>query len=139
MPSSSTGQHVPLSLYKENIKRILRHPSVTSQQPRLILVTPPPVDEYQLEQSQLLKGTTEVLRTAEHTKLYADACRDVGNEIGVVVLDLWSAFMLKAGWIPGQPLSGSKAVVKSLIFQNLFTDGTQNCKHYTRILTDNVF
>ena len=93
------------------------------QQPRLILVTPPPVDEYQLEESQLLKGTSEILRTAEHTKLYADACREIGNEIGVVVLDLWSAFMSKAGWSPGQPLLGSKDVIRNLIFQSLFTDG----------------
>ena len=123
MPSSSTGQHVPLTQYKENLKRILVHPSLAVHQPRLILITPPPVDEYQLEESHHLNGSCEILRTADHTRLYADACREVGKELGVVVLDLWSAFMSETGWSPGQPLPGSKATVKDLIFQDLLSDG----------------
>jgi hypothetical protein len=36
------------------------------------LITPPPVDEYRLEESDKEKGVHEIRRTAEHTKLYAD-------------------------------------------------------------------
>ena len=89
----------------------------------MIMITPPPVDEYQLEESQLLYGTAEVQRTAEHTKLYADACREVGVELDVVIIDLWSVFMAKAGWQKGAPLPGSKSIARSQVLQHLLHDG----------------
>lgn len=51
--------------------------------------------------------------------MYAQAVRDVGAELGsaggaaggdVAVLDLWGCFMRVAGWVPGEPLVGSKDV-----------------------------
>ena len=92
MPGGPTGQHVPLDQYKRNVQAILRHPLVSGQKPRLILITPPPFDEHQWGDG---------IRTAEHTRKYADTCRQAGEELGVVVLDLWSVFMVKAGWKPG--------------------------------------
>ena len=89
----------------------------------MILLTPPPVNEYQLEAADLAEGRTGPLRSAEHTKKYADACRDVGAEVGVVVLDVWSVFMAKAGWKEGEPLVGSKKVARNEVLERLLSDG----------------
>lgn len=118
-----TGQHVPLNEYKNNLKAILEHPSVVAQKPRLILLTPPPVNEYQLEEAELIFGSKDPIRLAEHTKKYADACREVGGELGVVVLDVWSIFMAKAGWKEGQPLVGSKKIARNEVLEKLLNDG----------------
>lgn len=97
-----------------NVQAIVRHPLVSSHTARLILITPPPFDEHQ---------SGDGIRTAEHTKKYADACRQVGKELGVAVLDLWLVFMTKAGWKPGQPLAGSKAAERNKVLGELLHDG----------------
>lgn len=122
LPGSPTGQHVPLNEYKKNLKAILEHSSVVAQKPRLILLTPPPVNEYQLEEAMLFADMPP-MRSAEYTKEYADACRQVGAEAGVVVLDVWSIFMAKAGWKEGEALVGSKKVARSEVFDKLLSDG----------------
>ena len=72
---------------------------------KIILVTPPPVDEYQLHGFPNLD-----CRAAERTKSYADACPEVGNELGVAVLHLWDIMMRKAGGEgkEGEELVGSR-------------------------------
>ena len=115
-----------MDIYKQNLREIIQHPCVTTQQTRLILVTPPPIDEYSLEISDAAKGILGVRRTAEHTKLYADACKEVGQDLRVpelAILDLWSIFMDAAGYEPGKPLPGSKKTVKSPILGQLLSDG----------------
>ena len=114
---------MPLHEYKKNLKAILEHPSVVAQKPRLVLLTPPPVNEYQLEEADLFVEYDDPLRLAEHTKKYADACREVGVEVGVVVLDVWSIFMAKAGWKAGEVLVGSKKVARNAILEKLLSDG----------------
>ena len=123
LPGTSTGQHVPIYRYIENLKLILTHSTIKEQEPRLILVIPPPVDEYQLEESGLESGKSEIQRTAEHTKKYADACRKVGADLNMAAVDLWSIFMAKAGWKHGQPLIGSKSVERSKTLGVLLSDG----------------
>ena len=120
---NTTGQHVPLELYKQNLRDIAMHPSITAHQPRLILVTPPPIDEALHEASGLAKGFREPRRTAEHTKLYANACREVGAELQIAVLDLWSIFAELAGWRGGLPLVGSKTVASNDLLVALLRDG----------------
>jgi len=123
LPSSSTGQHVHLDKFKLNLKQIASHDMVKIHQPTIIFITPPPVDEYAMEVDSLLKGFTEVTRTAEHTKRYADACREVGKELGVAVVDLWTAIMKKAGWQEGDTLPGSKTAPRSPVLGSLLLDG----------------
>lgn len=82
------------------------------------------MDEYRLEEPDPYNGVPERLRTAEHTKQYADACREVGAEMSVVVLDLWSIFMAEAGWKEGEPLPGSKKTERNSVLGELLTDGT---------------
>jgi hypothetical protein len=62
-------------------------------------------------------------RTASNTKLYADACREVGAELGVTVVDIWTAFMTSVGWEEGKPLDGSKDVPRNPDLENLLSDG----------------
>lgn len=123
MPTSPTGQHVPLEKFKQNLKDIIGHEAVKPHQPTVILITPPPVDEYALELRDLLKGSTGVTRTAEHTKKYADACRDVGSEMGSTVVDLWTAIMARAGWQAGDALPGSKTVPRNQVLRDVLRDG----------------
>ncbi|CAF9924581.1 MAG: hypothetical protein ALECFALPRED_002790 [Alectoria fallacina] len=138
LPGSATGQHVPLNEYKKNLRDILDHPSVVAQKPRLILLTPPPVNEYQLEVAELLRGYKDRLRTAEHTKEYADACRQVGAEAGVAVLDVWSIFMAKAGWREGEPLIGSKKLARNEVLEKLLVDGLHFRPDAYRLLYDSM-
>ena len=114
---------MPLDDYKKNLKEIVTHNVVKSQAPKIILVTPPPVCEYLLEEFDPAQGTNEKLRTATHTKSYADACREVAMELGVAVLDLWSIFMKEAGWSIGHPLEGSKEVPQNMVLKDLLRDG----------------
>lgn len=89
-----------------------------AQSPRIVIITPPPVNEYQLPDQPCLS------RTAAFTKLYADAARDVGRSFGVPVADIWSRFMKEAGWREGQPLVGSREVPNSEKLQSFLTDGS---------------
>lgn len=96
---------------------------VKAQQPTVILITPPPVDEYALEVRDLLEGSPGMTRTAEHTKKYADACRDVGSETGTTTVDLWTAIMARAGWQVGDALPGSKSVPRNQVLRDVLRDG----------------
>lgn len=125
LPGSESGQHVPLELYKENLRRIIRHPMVQAQHPRLILVTPPPVNEYALEESDAAKGIFGIRRTAEHTMAYANACTEVGRELGVFVSDLWTWCMTGACYEPGDPLPGSKKTARNTFLDQVLLDGKQ--------------
>jgi len=124
LPGSSSQQHVPLDHFKQNLRDIVKNDSVRGHQSSTILITPPPVDEYGLEAAGLLNGTTEVSRTADHTKKYADACVEVGREMKVPVLDLWSVLMTRAGWKQGDSaLPGSKAEPKNAVLAEMLSDG----------------
>ncbi|KAJ5815661.1 Esterase SGNH hydrolase-type subgroup [Penicillium riverlandense] len=131
-------QHVPLDQYKENLKKIIQHPATKAQNPRIILLTPPPVNEYQLEGFDASKGTPHPSRTAAYTKLYAAAAREVGAELGVPVADLWTAFMQTTGWQDGQPLIGSRDAPNNANLETLFTDGLHLTPDGYRIVYDAV-
>lgn len=71
----------------------------------------------------MARGSVEAIRTAEHTRSYASVCRQVGQELDLPVLDLWTAMMQTAGWREGQTLLGSKYATRNAIFERFFTDG----------------
>ncbi|KAI7270349.1 hypothetical protein KC345_g7459 [Hortaea werneckii] len=122
----STGipeQHVPLESFKANLRAMARLPQLRDNHPstKILLITPPPVDERLCEQDDAGKGIFHPRRTAETTAMYAQAVREVGAELvdsagpggggrDIAVLDLWGRFMRVAGWVPGEPLVGSKDV-----------------------------
>ncbi|KAL3457292.1 GDSL Lipase/Acylhydrolase family protein [Aspergillus heterothallicus] len=116
-------QHVPLDTYKDNLRRIVQHPVVRAQNPRILLLTPPPVNQYQLEPFDAAEGVPHPSRTAARTRKYAEAVVQVGGELGVAVVDLWSTFMKSVGWREGDVLVGSRDAPKDEDFEGLFTDG----------------
>lgn len=118
-----TSQHVPLEEYKQNLKDIIQHKATLAQKPRILLLTPTPVNEYQLQGFDEGKGNAHPSRTAGNTKIYADAAREVASSTGAVVADIWTAFVSAAGWKEGQPLPGSRDLPEIDSFRALFTDG----------------
>ncbi|TKA53902.1 hypothetical protein B0A49_13346 [Cryomyces minteri] len=121
--TTGPAQSVALEEYEKNLAAIITHPAVKAHNPRVMLITPPPVDERLCEAGDLLKGIDEVRRTAENTASYAAAARRVGEELGVPVLDLWSSFMSAAGWSAGEPLPGSQVVARNVLLNELLHDG----------------
>ena len=114
-------QHVTPDQYRRNLISIITHPVIQAQHPRILLITPPPVDEYALADCGM--GGT---RTAEYTRLYADITVRVGKELGVAVLDIWTCLMEKSGWQPGGPLNGSLAAPRSWAFSQFLVDGNHS-------------
>lgn len=118
---------MPLNRYKQNLIDIITHPLVRQQKPRIILVTPPPVNEYACEDNDRAKGILVPRRRADHTRMYADAVREVAKEVQVMdvaLLDLWSLMMTHAGWSEGDhPLPGSKSIAPNPFLRMLLHDG----------------
>jgi lysophospholipase L1-like esterase len=99
LPTSPTKQHVAIDKYRENLKEIIHHPSITGQGCKILLVTPPPINEYQLLVGDLEKGHPAITRLAEVTAQYAAVVREVAAEFkdrNVVLIDLWTALMKRA-------------------------------------------
>lgn len=116
-------QHVPPEQYKENLTKIINHPATRAQDPHILIITPPPINEYQLEFFDNSKGNAHPSRTAAIAKTYAQAAKEVGAELDVPVVDLWSAFMSWLGWEEGKPLPGSRDLPNDEKLCSLFTDG----------------
>ena len=108
------AQHVDLEEYVACLRAIVRHELVQRQATKVILIVPAPVDEYQLEKKE---------RSAANTKRYADACRQVGKELGLPIVDLWAVFMKRAGWEEWGLLIGSRDCGKSQVLDELLSDG----------------
>lgn len=126
--AANNGMHVPLEQYAANLKTILSHPALAAQKPcRIVLVTPPPIDEHQHEVKDRAAGYPEMTRHAAVASEYAEACRRVGGDAAgadVAVLDLWTALMRRAGWTPGDDvLAGSLAAPKNEVLGRLLSDG----------------
>ncbi|KAJ9614395.1 hypothetical protein H2200_002531 [Cladophialophora chaetospira] len=109
-------QHVPLDTYIASLRGIINHPALKTHDTKVILITPPPVDEYQLGGGD---------RTAAHTAKYARAARELGEELHLPTLDLWTTFMRKAGWTEGSSgaLTGSKDAPRNEVLGKLLVDG----------------
>jgi len=131
LPTSPTGQHVPLEKYRENIKAIVTHPSITAHSPAIFLVTPPPINECHLELVDLKKGYSAVTRQQSFTSQYAETIREIATEFKdrkVILVDLWAALMKEAlrrspGNVEGGALLGSKEAGDSEGLRGLLVDG----------------
>lgn len=128
----TSKQHVCLDQYMENLRAICTHEAVTAHSPRLVIITPPPVNEYKMEVTDLQKGYNGLQRTAELTKKYANAARKVGETLNIPVLDLWTIFMTRAGWVAGEPLPGSRGAARNDLIEELMYDGEWTCQQTHR-------
>ncbi len=73
-------QHVPLEQYRENLIRIITDPRVKAHNPKIIVMTPPPIDEYMWEKSCEEWNSFRV-RKAKVTEAVRRSCtgRDEGD------------------------------------------------------------
>ncbi|KAK7467079.1 isoamyl acetate-hydrolyzing esterase [Stygiomarasmius scandens] len=96
-------QHVPLPKFISNLKHIVnlvQSPDSDHYSPdtRIILVTPPPVNTIQRKED--LESRTPPLaldRLFETTQQYAEAVKDVGREVKVPIVDIWTRMWEAAG------------------------------------------
>jgi lysophospholipase L1-like esterase len=111
---------------------MITHPLVTAHNPTILLVSPPPVNEYHLELEDInKKGYKAVTRHQSFTAQYADAIREISKEFKdqkIVLVDLWVALMQEGlRRSPGQPkegaLLGSKEDGDSMGLRALLVDG----------------
>lgn len=121
--TEGTLQHVPLEEYRRNLKRIIAHPLLAAHSPKMILIVPPPVCEYKMQEFNREMGRTILQRVANVTKKYADAAKEVAKEVGVTTVDLWSVFMAYTGWHEGEPYPGSLSQPRSEKLGELLRDG----------------
>ncbi|KAK9413536.1 putative Isoamyl acetate-hydrolyzing esterase [Seiridium unicorne] len=122
--TASNDSHVPLGQYTENLKAILSHPMIATQACRVLLITPPPIDEHQYEIKDINTGHPGLTRFSHLAKGYAAACIQVGESMGVPVLDLWSCLMKRAGWRGDDAiLTGSKGEERNEILSRLLSNG----------------
>ncbi|XP_064506569.1 isoamyl acetate-hydrolyzing esterase 1 homolog isoform X1 [Pseudopipra pipra] len=83
-------QHVPLEEYAANLKSMIQYlKSVDITEDRVILITPPPLQESAWEKACLAKGD-KLNRCNATTGQYAQACVQVAKDCGTDVLDLWT-------------------------------------------------
>jgi lysophospholipase L1-like esterase len=121
--SMRSTRHVPLEEFQENIAALASHPlTVGHEDAKVILVTPPPVDERKMI---LFYGDVGYERTAEQTAIYAQAVRRVGARLNVPVLDLWTILLEHAGHRGAgyASLPGSQGAPKCENLQDLLHDG----------------
>jgi lysophospholipase L1-like esterase len=128
LPHAPTGQYVPLKVYKQNLQGLITHPAVVAHRPKIILVTPPPIDENQQEEVDAMRGYP-LCRRADVAAEYAEAARQVGAENGdLLAVDLWSAVMAEAirsapNHDPNGPVLGSKQLGSNEALVGLAPDG----------------
>lgn len=94
-------QHVSLERFKSNTKTMIdlvKNPESPFYNPkmRLILITPPPINEEQWRK-QCENNGEKLNRTNEAARAYAECIKDVGRETGTPVADIWSTIMDKVG------------------------------------------
>ena len=133
MPKTPGGpdQHVPLEEFQDNTRKIAMHSSVKAHEDiKIILVTPPPIDERKTVEADQAKypGLGSVLRrTAKTTAKYAQAVRELGHELQLPVLDIWSAMLERAGHTDDgaiqEDIPGSKIAPPNPILQDFLHDG----------------
>jgi lysophospholipase L1-like esterase len=121
---SGQPQHVELNEYRQNIKSIIFHDKVKPHNSKILLIAPSPICEYTTQEHNEIRGKPIIQRLASKTKEYAEAAVEVGEEIGIPVVNLWQIFIDYAGgWREGEPIPGSKSLPRNEKLCNLFIDG----------------
>jgi len=121
-------QSVPLDEFKRNLKAMVHHPAVRAHEGvKVILVTPPPIDErmcLKADQERFPSLGRILRRTAANTATYAQGVRDLGQELGLPVLDVWSAMVTRSGNTRDQPIcTGSIDAGINEVLQSYLHDG----------------
>lgn len=119
--SSGLGPHVPLAEYIENMRKIAIHLKSLSDSTRLIFLSCPPVNEAKVRESTS-SIFSELVRTNDLCRRYSEACIELCKEMGIKVVDLWTAIQKREDWLTacftdGVHLSadGSKIIVEEIL------------------------
>lgn len=130
LPWSPTKQHVPLEEYKENLGKVISHPSIKAHQPKIFLITPPPIDQIKHHRLDTEAGLKSALRESAISASYSEKAREVARENpNVELVDLWQAIMDRAisqapnDYLPGGPLLGTLENGKPGGLDTLLPDG----------------
>ncbi|KAJ2998810.1 isoamyl acetate-hydrolyzing esterase [Globomyces sp. JEL0801] len=109
LPSSGLNKTVPVPRYIANLKQMI---GMVLAKSRLVLITPPPIDEIR-----------DQTRTLANVKLYRDACLRVASEYNIPVLDTWTLIMKPNG------------IYSQLIADEVYYDGV----HFTTKGNDIIY
>lgn len=94
LPGNS--QHLPLKEYVTSLRRIINYKVLKRHGTKVIIIVPPPVNEHQMGKP--------LTRKAWHTACYAQAARNLGRELRIPCVDIWSAFLRETGPAYQDPL-----------------------------------
>ncbi|KUI65055.1 hypothetical protein VM1G_01117 [Cytospora mali] len=139
IPMDVDNQGLPIDQYKANLKQIITHPNVTAHSPKVLVVTPPPLDEIrttELDTPKYGKSARQQARSAA----YSQAARDVAAEVpGTVCIDLQKALMDHAiantpGWDASLPPLGSVEGGRRGYLEKLLPDGLHMSGEAYRVL-----
>jgi lysophospholipase L1-like esterase len=92
----NSAQHVSVEDYRDNLHEIIRQLRAWAPRAKLLLITPPPVDDDKRRSRS--KHGQKLDRANEVTGHYAEACRQVADEAGVEVLDIYAHFNEMTTW-----------------------------------------
>ncbi|KAF2634782.1 SGNH hydrolase, partial [Massarina eburnea CBS 473.64] len=128
LPQAENNQHVPLDEYKDNLGKIVTSSLVQAHKPKVVLVAPPPINEHLQWISDQDKSLKSLSRKAATTKQYADAAVELGKQLNVPVINLWTEFMSRAGfdhatWRSGGEMAGSLQLPQNDVLVELMHDG----------------
>ncbi|PMD24566.1 SGNH hydrolase [Hyaloscypha hepaticicola] len=138
LPDDPTGHHVPVDIYRNNLIAMINNARVQAHKPLILLVTPPPIDERQQIITDRARGCTQTRRTVENTERYVKACREVGSQLKIPVVDIWTSFFRHAGLIESVDILGCRGIVTNEAFQSLFSDGLHLTSAGYRLVFENV-
>lgn len=92
----TTSQHVDEEEYRSNLKKIITHPNITAHRPKILLVTPPPIDELRTEECNK-PVHRRTCREAAVSAKYSEIARQVAADVaGTTLVDLQKALMDEA-------------------------------------------
>lgn len=92
----TASQHVDEEDYRSNLKTIITHPNIVAHSPKILLVTPPPMDEIMAEKVDKEKHG-RACRDAAVSARYSEIARQVAADVpGTVLVDLHAAIMKAA-------------------------------------------
>ncbi len=146
LPNCPSGQHVPIEKFRENLKKIITHPSIAAHSPTILLVTPPPLNEVALQVDDASKGYPNPTRRQIVTAQYAQVVRDIAKEFNdkdVVLIDFWDAMMkvgasLTPGFVEGGALLGTSGLKESEGLHQLLKDALHPTDAGYKVLLDIV-
>lgn len=136
--------------YETNLLKIINHENIVAHNARVMLVTPPPIDEMGMAATDLANGNGEVTRYARLSAKFSQIVRNIADKLrsegrDVRLLDLQQAIMSAAEVLtptqPGAPPLGYPGGERGAL-QTLLPDGlhmnTDSYKMLFELITSNM-